>query len=709
MEILNFLLPFYTIPTAKDILPLFFFVLIWSLFAYTIVQVYRTAKPENWENNWYGGQKGDKTKKLDAEHGSVMEISEAVATSSEKLADIMPGMILIIGLLGTFLGLGLALDKASAILNNASALTNMDASMSSLMDMMKDLGSKFKTSTWGLLAFILLKVILSKNGYEERRLRWSIEKVKSELDIIRDQNLQEERTNNNKLIACMQNIAMQFEQAMTTNQAANQAQFKQLAQYTQETIKTIQISHDAQLNQLYLSNEGNIRALTSQSSLIEGLSEQNQKNHVSTLEQIGKFLLSFEKNSKDHLSLMSQYQSGQIESLNKQSMLMEKKFTLLSEQSERLIELLVGQHKETKTLLNDNVHQSIETRKAMVEFIQKNEETVVKLGNAAEGMSQAASTMGTSASQLQIVIDSFRKNMEEVISLMKKDLNSTISNMNTSFSHNMTKMSDNLNSSIKDMSESFKKNMTEMSEGLGAATSDISNAVTSLSTSVDKTMNEVTSTIGQSMELQTKAQKVFIQSTDALNDYIEEMTGLVNKLSIDITGGLKAVSESNRQVIGLGKQIKQSSEDLTQTVGNVFNNLSDNLNIISDLRPTLESLSQGVMLQRETLNNLSEKLNAISDLKPKLENLSHGIILQHETLNALSGNLNTISDLRPTLEKLSESIILQHETLHNIELQISKRHAARSDNGHTGIKGNKENTTRAKHRPSLNHGVANEG
>ena len=607
MEILSFLLPFHLSPFKLDALPSIFFFVIWGLFFFTIFRVYQTAKPENWEHNWYGGNKNNQSKKLDAEHGSVMEISEAVATPSEKLADIMPGLILIIGLLGTFLGLGLALDKASSILTGANALSNMDASMANLMQMLEGLGTKFKTSTWGLLAFILLKGILSKNGYEERRLRWSIEKVKSELDLVRDQKLQEERNNNNKLIECMQNIAMQFEHTVMKNQSANQDQLKQLTQHTQNTIKAIQVSHDEQLKQLHLSNEENINALTSQASLIEGLIDHNQKSHATTSDQIEKFLLLVEKNSKDHLSLLSSHHSNQIEKFNQQSTLMESKFDILANQSKDLIELLLGQHKETKQLLSDNVAQSIETRKAMVEFIQKNEEMVVKLGNAAEGMSQAASTMGASASQLQTVIDSFRKNMEEVISLMKKDLNSTISSMNTSFSQNMTKMSDNLKSSIGDMSTSFKKNMSEMSHGLNIATSDISNAVTSLSTSVDKTMNEVTATIGQSMELQTKAQKVFIQSTNTLNEYIEEMTGLVNKLSGDITGGLKAVSESNRQVIGLGKQIKLSSEDLTQTVGNVFNDLSQNLDALNCLKPTLENLANGIVLQKETLERMESQ------------------------------------------------------------------------------------------------------
>ena len=63
MEILNFLLPFHEKPLTISsifetnfILPLAFFITIWGVFFYTIFQVYRTAKPENWENNWFGGK-----------------------------------------------------------------------------------------------------------------------------------------------------------------------------------------------------------------------------------------------------------------------------------------------------------------------------------------------------------------------------------------------------------------------------------------------------------------------------------------------------------------------------------------------------------------------------------------------------------------------------------------------------------------------------
>jgi hypothetical protein len=71
------------------------------------------GQPANWEKNWRGGAR---INALDIEHGSIGELSHVVASGWERFASNMPGLLLIIGLLGTFLGLGLALDKASTIL-----------------------------------------------------------------------------------------------------------------------------------------------------------------------------------------------------------------------------------------------------------------------------------------------------------------------------------------------------------------------------------------------------------------------------------------------------------------------------------------------------------------------------------------------------------------------------------------------------------------
>ena len=184
-EIIAFLLP------GNDPIQIVFGVSLLALICLTVVLAWVGARPSSWEKKWNGGTHDDTSDDLDVEHGSINDISAAVATTGEKMADIMPGILLILGLLGTFLGLGIALNKASTILVEANAGGGMDSAMANLMGMMEGLGTKFKTSTWGICAFLLLKAWSAKNGYEERRLRWCVGKMKTAFETAREEQKKE--------------------------------------------------------------------------------------------------------------------------------------------------------------------------------------------------------------------------------------------------------------------------------------------------------------------------------------------------------------------------------------------------------------------------------------------------------------------------------------------------------------------------------------
>lgn len=177
-ELLNFIIP------QAEPLQLSFFILIVGMFVGTIISTHLNAKDGSWEKNWNNGTSEDSSDDLDIDHGSVTDLWHAVATKSEKMAEIMPGMLLVVGLLGTFLGLGLALNHASNILgqSNAGSAAGAANNMQDLLSMMQGLGTKFKTSTWGIAFFLLFKVWSSWLGFEEKRLTWVIHKVKFELE-----------------------------------------------------------------------------------------------------------------------------------------------------------------------------------------------------------------------------------------------------------------------------------------------------------------------------------------------------------------------------------------------------------------------------------------------------------------------------------------------------------------------------------------------
>jgi ABC-type transporter Mla subunit MlaD len=178
--ILNFLLP-----QSADLLQWVFLTVIFLMLTATIVSTHRSAQVPSWEKNWNrNGGNYAASDSLGIEHGSVTDLWHAVATPPEKLAEAMPGMLLMVGLLGTFIGLGVALNHASEILGQSNALAagNAANSMQDLLGLLQGLGTKFKTSTWGILGFIILKIWSETTRFDDKRLNWVILKVKVELE-----------------------------------------------------------------------------------------------------------------------------------------------------------------------------------------------------------------------------------------------------------------------------------------------------------------------------------------------------------------------------------------------------------------------------------------------------------------------------------------------------------------------------------------------
>lgn len=121
---------------------------------------------------------------LHPEHGSVFELSDHVMTASEKCADVLPSTLLVVGLLGTFLGVGMALDDAAGAIASTSASDVSAESMKSLVDNMKGMiegmGAQFKSSIYGIIASLLFTFWRSKYGTEKERVRWVLTKCNEE-------------------------------------------------------------------------------------------------------------------------------------------------------------------------------------------------------------------------------------------------------------------------------------------------------------------------------------------------------------------------------------------------------------------------------------------------------------------------------------------------------------------------------------------------
>ena len=279
--------------------------------------------------------------------------------------------------------------------------------------------------------------------------------------------------------------------------------------------------------------------------------------------------VSIDRQAKEHLEFISSIKSLnenlcvtiQSELSNSRQVLVESR-ELLNQQNE-----IANQSKAGITALMGLSKLQLEQNKAFVVdmrstqeilkgFVEANSSNLTAMQSSSDQMAASARHVGDSANELKLAIREFQSGVSDVISTLEKDLGNTI----------------NL------MSENFSENMRDMSQNLESATSGISTAVSDLAKSVGATMSSVEFSIKESMDIQKKAQVEFLTTSETLNAKVGSMTGLVDKLSADITSGLSAISASNRSMISLNSRyegLTKSSESSAEAISALIENLKE--------------------------------------------------------------------------------------------------------------------------------------
>ncbi|MVW64218.1 hypothetical protein GPY61_30250 [Massilia sp. NEAU-DD11] len=407
-EILGFLLPQFT-----DALQLTFFLVILGMIVATIVSAHRTATPKSWEHKWNRGTPDDPTDDLEIGHGSVTDLWQAVATAPEKLAEIMPGMLLVVGLLGTFLGLGLALNHASSILGHANLADPGAAadSMQNLLGLLQGLGTKFKTSTWGILGFVLLKIWSEITRFDEKRMAWVIGKVKGELELRKRTEAQDQ-------------------------EARQQALFKQIG----GTAQHIVAGFGQQIAALIKSNESLSLQQLAQLAKIEQGTEGVRI-------ELGNVQAKIEQGTDGVRTELGHVQ------------------TRIEQGTDRIREELGQMRTETQSM-----------RTAMSTFTDSTQRVVENMGAAAEGMAAGADRIGSGATELVQAVDAFETQFTEVLNNVRQDLSAAINNLSAQASATLEKGSSQLNeattkisTALEALSEDVKTTMNSVDVSINKA------------------------------------------------------------------------------------------------------------------------------------------------------------------------------------------------------------------------------------------------
>ncbi|MGE6342150.1 hypothetical protein [Psychrobacter sp. R86515] len=169
MELINFLLP-------KTELDWIFFLAIAFCFVITIISTFIVRRSID---------KALDTSSASESFTDEANISNYLANDKwDKVFENGAGFVLILGLLGTFLGIGLAIQDASKVIvslnsfSNGAATSNAMDTVGKLAPVLSDIGTKFKISAWGIGSHILIRLIVPFFGIETIRQKFTADQLK---------------------------------------------------------------------------------------------------------------------------------------------------------------------------------------------------------------------------------------------------------------------------------------------------------------------------------------------------------------------------------------------------------------------------------------------------------------------------------------------------------------------------------------------------
>lgn len=598
-DFLSFLLPEF------DIIQLIFGGLMLMLVLVSISLLFFQANEKSWDKKWKTHIITDESGHVDLEQSSINEISHSVASPAEKMIDVMPGILLIVGLLGTFLGLGIALNKASDILIDANS-AGMDDAMANLMGMMEGLGTKFKTSTWGIIAFLLLKAWSSVKGYDERRLYWCVQKVSSLL-----------RESKCKVHDEKEKVQQRFLQALDKIDGG----------MTREGNAT-----RSSLNGI---NEGVML-------LLKAINEQKDKsqiNHQKTASQLAELVT----NSNDTVSIFEHFTTSYTKNADNQ-------LNELSSTRQSLENYISSSNDSNFKQLDELIH----TRESLQQFISLNSDNLNTIKSSAQQMSESAHAMGASAQALRNAISEFRTNITDVLDKIKTDLGSTIDSMGNNFSYNMEKIS----SSMAQATDGISTAVIELSQNVGETMNNVNESINDSMKKQSNAQNEFIA-VSESLGTDVGVMKTLI---DDLSDRILSSLSAISSSNRQVANLNSKYNDITEQGANNANSIQELVEQLKSIQLN--NPVQPSLDIITNgIYQVLSSIEKvyGEMSDKDTILNM---INALSD-----HSLKNTYELQDIKSVLLSPELTSTPDkLQSLLLDANSSLSQINNNLANINL-----------------------------------------
>ena len=455
----------------------------------------RKGRINCWEKRWTNNTI-ETDNDLKVEHGSIHELSRAVELPAEKLADVLPSMLLIIGLLGTFLGVGVALNAAANVLNDpiansAQIAENTQKAVETLeqkmMGMLNGLGALFKSSIYGIMGFFGFTLWKNKWGSDKERFKWCVERCNKEIEIKKKAQDQ----NTNKIINALNKV--------------NDSIGESIADCIQKSLQTALVKGFENVNKS-LNEMNSALCLTLEKTVVEQFKSLNKemKSQVNETKAVVRKLESLANNSEA--------QTGAMDSLSRT---MTEQFTFVANSAKSM------------GAAADALAKSVDKfRPAVTGTLESIREQFIKsITDSSKVMEHAGTSILNAVNEMSKKSKEGQDKLDETLSDFNKRINGTLKDIKQT------------TLAMEEQGNKHIKTIQELNEEIGKKLVSISSANLNIRSGMKKLPEELSQTIkGTLQDVKQSIKSSTAESTQSLANtlnagfrYVAEQNALVAK------------------------------------------------------------------------------------------------------------------------------------------------------------------------------------
>jgi len=407
----------------------------------------------------------------------------------ENILNNLPNTLVSIGIIATFIGIGIVMKQAGEVINSAHS-GSID--FNGLKNLITIIGFKFQTSVWGISSSLIFMMFVLQpyKNHKDRKIN----------DLIKELSNEYENPETKKILTAIES----FQEVFIANSD------KQYKWFSETYVSNLERIMEANAQKI---SDNTISAIKETNNETIKVNSENTKNIVEQLSVLNDKFSNIDK---------------MVSALKEASGSIQDSANNLNDSINRLMEDMKNTIKDATNKMNETTKQGAESLAKASSNINNSLETINN--SLAKNLNDIKEELGNNLTNMATNLNESLQKLQDESSKMTANLSNTMADLKQSMQSSLSMLDNNIKSTLQNLSSDINKGVDNLNSTTNSTLNNMEKTIGKILTESNeslKTANQYFNRIGVAL-------KKIDESLNVLSDNSKRMMDLAEKLAEEV-------------------------------------------------------------------------------------------------------------------------------------------------------------------------------